>query len=164
MSTCNRRQDDTDRSVGICLTHADKDVMPKSIVQRAGPFFFILLFAGSGTLHFMITDLFASIISPSLPLRREAVYISGACELAGTLGLCLLLWRRQAGIGLFLLTFVVTPTNIYMWLRADLFPHVAPSLLFWRLPLQLVLLTIIWRVALATTGISESLSRRATSF
>jgi len=37
-------------------------------------------------------------------------------------------------MGLFLLTIAVTPANIYMWLRADLFPQVAPSLLFWPLP------------------------------
>jgi uncharacterized membrane protein len=135
--------------------------MPKSIFRRAGLIFVILLFAGSGTLHFIVTELFASIIPPSLPLRREAVYISGACELAGALGLCLPRWRRMAGIGLFLLTIAVTPANIYMWLRADLFPQVALSLLFWRLPLQLVLLAVIWRVAMAPVGDSKPLPGRA---
>ena len=135
--------------------------MPKSIAQRPGLLFVILLFAGSGTLHFIVTDLFASIIPPSLPLRREAVYISGACELAGALGLCLPHWRRPAGIGLFLLTIVVTPANIYMWLSADLFPRVAPSLLFWRLPLQLVLLANIWGVAITPAGNSDAVPRRA---
>jgi uncharacterized membrane protein len=130
--------------------------MPKSIARRVGLLFIILLFASSGTLHFIITDIFASIVPPSLPWRREAVYISGACELTGALGLCLPHWRRLAGAGLFLLTIAVTPANIYMWLRADLFPQVSPSLLFWRLPLQLVLLAIIWRVAIA----SEPLPRR----
>jgi uncharacterized membrane protein len=62
-----------------------------------------------------------------------------------------------AGIGLFLLTIAVTPANVYMWLRADLFPQVAPSLLFWRLPLQLVLLAIIWLVAIAPAGNARSL-------
>jgi len=134
--------------------------MPKSIARRVGLLFVILLFAASGTLHFIVTDLFASIIPPVLPLRREAVYISGACELAGALGLCLPRWRRMAGICLFLLTIAVTPANINMWLRADLFPQVAPSLLFWRLPLQLVLLAIIWSVAIARAGNFEPLPRR----
>jgi uncharacterized membrane protein len=134
--------------------------MPKSIAQRAVLLFVIVLFAGSGTLHFIVTDLFASIIPPSLPFRREAVYISGACELAGALGLCLPRWRRPAGIGLFLLTIAVTPANIYMWLRDDLFPQVAPSLLFWRLPLQLVLLAIIWRVAISPADSSEHFPAR----
>ncbi len=135
--------------------------MPKSIAQRVGLLFVILLFAGSGVLHFIVTDRFASIIPPSLPMRREAVYISGACELAGALGLFMSRWRRLAGIGLFLLTIAVTPANIYMWLRADLFPQVAPNLLFWRLPLQIVLLAIIWLVAIASTGESKPFPRRA---
>jgi uncharacterized membrane protein len=135
--------------------------MPKSIVRRAGLIFVILLFAGSGSLHFVVTDIFASIIPPSLPFRREAVYISGACELTGALGLCLPRWRIPAGIGLFLLTIAVTPANIYMWLRADHFPQIQSSLLFWRLPLQLVLLAIIWRVAIAPGGDFERLPRPA---
>ena len=64
-------------------------------------------------------------------------------------------------MGLFLLTIAVTPANIYMWLRADLFPQVAPSLLFWRLPLQLVLLAIIWGVGIAPAGNSDSRPRSA---
>jgi uncharacterized membrane protein len=135
--------------------------MPKSILRRAGLLFVILLFACSGTLHFVVTDTFASIVPPSLPFRRVAVYLSGACELAGALGLCLTRWRRSAGIGLFILTIAVTPANIYMWLRADLFPQIAPSLLFWRLPLQLVLLAIIWRVAIAPSGASEPVPKPA---
>ena len=135
--------------------------MSKSIIQRAGLLLVILLFASSGILHFIVTDLFASIIPPSLPLRREAVYISGACELAGALGLCLPRWRRLAGIGLFLLTIAVTPANVYMWHRADLFPRVAPSLLFVRLPLQVVLLSIIWLVAIAPAGDPAPLPGRA---
>ncbi len=135
--------------------------MPKSIPRRIGLVFLILLFASSGTLHFVITDLFASIIPPALPLRREAVYISGACELAGALGLCLPSWRRLAGIGLFLLTVAVTPANVYMWMRADLFPEVSPSLLFWRLPLQVVLLALIWSVAIAATPTTAGTEKSA---
>jgi len=118
------------------------------LCRLAGLASVILLFASSGTLHFLATDLFVSIVPPQLPWRHAAVYLSGACELSGALGLCLPRFRRAAGVGLFLLTIAVTPANIYMWLRADLFPHVSPALLFWRLPAQLVLLAIIWSVAI----------------
>ena len=37
--------------------------MPKSIARRVGLLFVILLFASSGTLHFIATDPFASIIA-----------------------------------------------------------------------------------------------------
>src|SRR6266568_9102589 len=106
------------------------------LCRRAGLAFVVLLFASSGALHFLATDLFVSIIPPQLPWRYAAVYFSGACELSGALGLCLPRFRRAAGIGLFLLTIAVTPANIYMWLRADLFPQVSAALLFWRLPAQ----------------------------
>ena len=124
--------------------------MPKflRLCRLGGLTFVILLFASSGALHFLATDLFVSIIPPHLPWRYAAVYLSGACELSGALGLCLPRCRRAAGIGLFLLTIAVTPANIYMWLRADLFPQVSPALLFWRLPAQLALLAMIWRVAI----------------
>ena len=49
-------------------------------------------------------------------------------------------FRRFAGVGLFLLTIAVTPANVYMYEHADLFPAAPPALLFWRLPLQLLLL------------------------
>jgi uncharacterized membrane protein len=115
--------------------------------RYAGLTFVVLLFAGSGVLHFVATDAFQSIVPPGLPLRREAVYVSGACEILGALGLCLPRLRAAAGIGLILLTIAVTPANVYMYDHAELFPTAHPALLFWRLPLQLVLLALIWAVA-----------------
>jgi uncharacterized membrane protein len=51
--------------------------------------------------------------------------------------------RRVAGIGLFALTIAVTPANVYMLQRADLF-HVPLWLLVARLPLQVALLALIY--------------------
>lgn len=110
--------------------------------------FIILLFATSGVLHFVATDAYLSIVPPGLPLRRAAVHVSGLCEILGALGLCLPRFRVAAGVGLFLLTIAVTPANVYMYDHADLFPAAPPALLFWRLPLQIVLLALIWRVAI----------------
>jgi uncharacterized membrane protein len=108
----------------------------------------ILLFATSGVMHFVARETYASALPPNWPLRREAVAVSGFFEILGALGLCMPSARRAAGIGLFLLTVAVTPANVYMYLRADLFPQVSTALLFWRLPLQLLLLALIWRVAI----------------
>ena len=47
----------------------------------------------AGTLHFVQTDFFASIMPPYLPWHRELVYISGIFELA--LGLLLLVPRTS---------------------------------------------------------------------
>jgi len=117
-------------------------------VTGVGLIFLVLLFATSGVMHFVARETYASALPPNWPLRREAVAVSGFFEIMGALGLCLPLARRVAGVGLFLLTVAVTPANVYMYLHADLFPQVSAALLFWRLPLQLLLLALIWRVAI----------------
>ncbi len=103
-----------------------------------------LLFLASGASHFLVAHFFLAIMPPSLPLHRQAVAISGAFELLGAFGLMVPRLRRAAGVGLFILTILVTPANVYMWRRADLFPDISPALLFWRLPAQVVLLALIY--------------------
>jgi uncharacterized membrane protein len=103
-----------------------------------------LLFLTSGSSHFLIPHFFLAIVPPYLPLHREAVAVSGAFELLGACGLMVPRLRRAAGIGLFILTVLVTPANIHMWWRADLFPDISPALLFWRLPAQVALLALIY--------------------
>ena len=103
-----------------------------------------LLFLTSGIFHLLVPRFFLAIMPPYLPWRHEAVFVSGVFELLGAIGLLIPSQRRVAGIGLFVLTILVTPANVYMWRRADLFPNFAPSLLFWRLPAQLLLLVLIY--------------------
>jgi uncharacterized membrane protein len=103
-----------------------------------------LLFFTSGLCHFLVPQFFLAIMPPYLPLHREAVYVSGAFELLGAFGLLLPGLRRAAGIGLLILAILVTPANVYMWQRADLFPDFSPTLLFWRLPAQALLLVLIY--------------------
>jgi uncharacterized membrane protein len=56
--------------------------------------------------------------------------------------------RRAAGIGLFVLTILVTPANIHMALNPELFPAFSSSLLYWRLVAQAALLVLIYAVAI----------------
>lgn len=73
---------------------------------------------------------------------RHGTLISGASELLGAGGLLCQPTRRAAGYGLFVLTLAVTPANIDMLQRHDLF-----SVPYWalvvRLPLQVLLLALI---------------------
>jgi len=101
-------------------------------------------FAVGGVTHFTNADMFVRIVPPYVPSALTVVYISGVLELLGAIGLCLPRWRERAGIGLFVLTICVTPANVYMWVHPDLFANISPSLLFWRLPLQVALLACIW--------------------
>jgi uncharacterized membrane protein len=106
--------------------------------------FIFLWFAIGGVAHFVIPEWFLKIVPPDLPLRMEAVYISGVFELLGAAGILIGKLRRAAGLGLFVLVIVVTPANIYMWSNAALFPDVPEVLLLLRLPLQALLLALIW--------------------
>jgi uncharacterized membrane protein len=103
-----------------------------------------VFFAFGGVGHFTSTEFFVAIMPPFLPFHLAAVYISGAFEIAGALGLLHLKTRRSAGIGLFALTIAVTPVNIYMWMTPEAFPDVPESLLALRLVAQVLLLMCIW--------------------
>ena len=106
-----------------------------------------LWFAIGGVAHFVVPDFFLKIIPPSLPLRLQAVYVSGFFELMGALALLRTAYRRTAGISLICLTIAVTPANVYMWLYPELFPSVPEVLLWMRLVLQVLLL---WLIGWAT--------------
>ena len=112
--------------------------------RKAGLIFVVSLFLASGAGHFVLAPFFMRIMPPYLPLHREAVYVSGVFEILCALALLFPATRKPAGIGLFVLTVLVTPANIHMWLHPELFTELSPTLLLWRLPAQAALLAIIW--------------------
>ena len=121
--------------------------------RRAGLCFVFLWFLLGGVAHFAFTDAMAGIVPRLVPWPHEAVLLSGMFELAGAAGLLLRRSRRAAGLGLALLTLVVTPANVVMLENAQAYdvPH---WLLVARLPFQAVLLgLILWSTA-------HSVSRR----
>ena len=102
---------------------------------------FVWFFAG-GILHFVATDIEASIVPPYIHWPVAAVLVSGVFELLGAVGILIPATRRAAGIGLFLLTLAVTPAHIYMLQQPELFP--VPLWALWlRLPIQAALLALI---------------------
>lgn len=109
---------------------------------RIGQGFVFLWFLLGGIAHFTATRLEMRVVPPYFGWPRAAVLLSGVCELLGAAGLLYRPTRRAAGAGLFLLTVAVTPANIYMLQRHDLF-HVPYWLLVLRLPVQGALLALI---------------------
>ncbi len=106
-------------------------------------FVFLWFFLG-GIAHFAFTEVEMRIVPPWVPWPRAAVLISGVFELLGAAGL---LWRparRWAGLGLMLLTALVTPAHFYMLERPDLFASIPYWALIVRLPVQVALLVLIW--------------------
>jgi uncharacterized membrane protein len=102
-----------------------------------------LWFALGGAAHFLATNMEAKIVPPYIPWHRATVLATGVFELLGAAGVMYRPTRRAAGMGLFALTILVTPANIYMLQRPDLF-EVPVWILVARLPLQLALLTLIY--------------------
>ncbi|MGA9547270.1 MAG: hypothetical protein WCF79_14660 [Rhodomicrobium sp.] len=117
-------------------------------INQVGLLFVFALFLISGVSHFLLTRFFLAIMPPYLPWPYAAVYVSGAFEIIGAIGLVLPAYRRAAGIGLFVLTILVTPANIHMALNPELFPAFSTSLLYWRLVAQVGLLALIYAVAI----------------
>ena len=106
-----------------------------------------LVMVGAGVLHFVAESFFVQIVPPQLPAPQLLVWVSGVCEIA----LGLLLWprktRRWAGYGLVALYIAVFPANVYMAVSNlqlhDMpawFVQPSPVALWWRLPLQFVLI------------------------
>jgi uncharacterized membrane protein len=103
-----------------------------------------------GVAHFAATEREMSIVPPYIPWPRLAVWVTGAFELLGAIGLLAQRFRAAAGFGLFLLTLAVTRANVYMLEHADRF-SVPYALLVCRLPLQVGLLALIaWSSDAAT--------------
>jgi uncharacterized membrane protein len=103
--------------------------------------FLALLFIVASSMHF-ITDVELKIIPPFLPLRREALYITGIFEFLGGIGLLIPRFRRAAAWGLAALLVAIFPANIYHAIKNIQLGGILNSPLYHvvRLPLQAVLI------------------------
>jgi uncharacterized membrane protein len=68
----------------------------------------------AGVLHFAKSAMYLKIVPPYIPLPLAMVYLSGAAEIAGGLGLLIPQVRRAAAWGLVALLIAVFPANVYM--------------------------------------------------
>jgi uncharacterized membrane protein len=77
-----------------------------------------LFFTAAGLLHFLKPAMYMRIMPPYIvqrwPWPLAMVYISGAAEIAGGLGILLPPVRRAAALGLVTLLVAVFPANVYM--------------------------------------------------
>jgi len=115
----------------------------RRVGRFAGLAFVFLWFAIGGAAHFLATNLEARIVPPYLPWHRAIVLVTGVFELLGAAGILYRPIRRAAGIGLFALTILVTPANVYMLQQHDAFA-IHLWILIARLPVQVALLAVIW--------------------
>jgi uncharacterized membrane protein len=109
----------------------------------------VVLFLSSGVAHFLRPAPFVAIMPPYLPSPRVLVLVSGAFEILGGVGLLIPAIRRWAGVGLVALLLAVYPANIYM--ATNDIPIDGWHVPWWghaiRLPLQFVLIWLVWWVS-----------------
>ncbi len=118
-------------------------------MHRFSVYLIALLFAAAGTAHFVRPSAFARIVPPYLPAPYALVYVSGAAELLGALGVLVPGLRGYAGWGLILLALAVFPANVHMALHPADFEGIPAWALYLRLPLQVALVGwIYWALGL----------------
>ena len=90
-------------------------------------------------------DFYVRIMPPYLPAPLTLVYLSGLAEIALGAGLLIPRIQRQAAWGLVALLIAVFPANVHMAVHSELFPEFNSTLLWWRLPVQGLLLMWAYR-------------------
>jgi uncharacterized membrane protein len=113
----------------------------------AGRLMLAVFFVVAGSLHFLFPRPYLRMMPPFLPWPQTLVWISGAAEIVGGVGLLLPHWRRFAAYGLVLLLIAVFPANVYMAVAHVPFSGLLGQSWFqWlRLPLQIPVILWAWR-------------------
>jgi uncharacterized membrane protein len=108
-----------------------------------------LFFIFTGIGHFIRTQEMAQMLPASVPYRIELIYLTGALELLGAIGVWIPRLRRLTGFLLILMLIGLLPANIYSAInRVEFGGHGAgPAYLLVRIPFQLF---AIWWTYFAT--------------
>jgi uncharacterized membrane protein len=113
-------------------------------------------FLVAGANHFRVPNFYLPIMPPFLPQPLLLIYISGAAEMAGGLGLLLPATRRLAAWGLILLLLAIFPANLQMALHG--FAGLPGWVLWARLPFQAVFIWWVYAIGLSPAARTEGLS------
>lgn len=103
----------------------------------------VVWFVVGGIGHFVLTNMFTSVVPFWIPFPREMIYITGVLEIAGALALFYKPLRHVAGLCLIALTICVTLVHIQMLIEAEKYQALGPVALWARLLFQPVLIWII---------------------
>lgn len=109
-------------------------------IKRITKWIFAAAFVLAGANHFFNPHFYLKMMPPVLPAPLFLVYLSGIFEAA--LGVLLVVpkFSRQAAWGIVALLIAVFPANIYMAANPQLFAEFSAAALYWRLPLQFLLI------------------------
>ncbi len=103
-----------------------------------------IAFTLAGANHFINPNFYLRMMPTVLPAPLFLIYLSGAFEIV--LGILLLIpkFTRHAAFGLIALLLAVFPANVFMAMNTDLFPEFSLTALYLRLPLQIVLIALVF--------------------
>jgi uncharacterized membrane protein len=116
---------------------------PRLRVKTALRLLLAALMIAAGVLHFAFPAPYVRIVPALLPAPLALVYVSGAFEILGGVGLLVAATRRWAAWGLVALFVAVFPANVNMAVHRIGFDG-PPWVLWARLPLQAVLVAWAW--------------------
>ena len=106
-----------------------------------------MCFVAAGINHFIAPRLYLAIMPPALPWPLALIYISGAAEIVGGIGVLVPPTRKLAAWGLIILLIAVFPANLYATFHG--LGSVAPWILWARLPFQLVFIAWVYWTCLS---------------
>lgn len=88
---------------------------PKGLSRTQAVLRYVLaaVYGPFGVLHMRAPKSFLPIMPPVIPFPETVIVLTGACEVAGAVGLLIPRTRKAAGIGLALYAACVYPANIY---------------------------------------------------
>ena len=119
-----------------------RNISSRSLLKTLARFTMGILFILASSMHFMASEAELKIIPEFLPLRREALYITGVFEFLGGLGLFVpnARVRRASAWGLVSLLMLIFPANVYQAVKnIQLGGFMNTRLYQWgRLPFQIV--------------------------
>ena len=104
----------------------------------------------AGINHFVMPEVYESIIPDYLSHERALVYASGIAELVGALGTMYPPTRRAGGWLLIATLVAVFPANVHMALTPEDYPDIpgGRAALLARLPLQVLFVYLVYVAAL----------------
>jgi uncharacterized membrane protein len=113
--------------------------------REAGRGALVIMFLFTGFSHFSSLKYdFAAMIPEPLPNGLWIIYLSGAFEIAGAVGLLIPRTRRLAGVCLVLLLVAMFPANVNAIINGLPLGGNAPTPLWVRAPMQLLYIGMVW--------------------
>jgi uncharacterized membrane protein len=108
-----------------------------------------IMFLFTGATHFTVMKHdYAAMLPAPLPKGLWIIYLTGALEIAGAVGLLIPRTRKLAGICLALYLVAVFPGNVYAALNDVEFRGEEPTPLWLRTPIQLFFIGMVWWTAI----------------